>query len=469
MTSAPLSQPLALPSESLHGFEERGNPVSAFKQLVIRLQREQHKTQDLLSGLGFALRSFNNLNQFLDLIPLMGSRVVDADGGVLILFRPDGQFQLEGFYCHGLPTCQSIRRTLETATQEVTTLGTPSLPEAMAVLEHQVHHCLEPEVQIFSVPVLVKSQERGQLYLFSRSPDYIWTGTRQRLIRLVTDQTAVAIENNDLSQALRQKDRLDRELEIGSEIQEQLLPRCCPAINGVDIVSRWQPAGHVGGDYFDFIPENIEQIPLHPDQREDGSWSIVIGDVMGKGVPAALLMSLLRGTLRAEVLNRHSPAQILQHLNQLMYPDLENSHRFVSLFYSLYDPKTRTLAYANAAHNPPLLWSARTQTVQRLDVAGMLVGLDARSHYQEAQIHLLPGDTVLYYTDGLTEAANRKGDRFDEEHLIHDFQEACCRFGTAQLILDDLSKHVQQFVGVNKSNVDDMTLIVMRVQSGINV
>jgi sigma-B regulation protein RsbU (phosphoserine phosphatase) len=194
-------------------------------------------------------------------------------------------------------------------------------------------------------------------------------------------------------------------------------------------------------------------------------WSVVIGDVMGKGVPAGLIMTMTRGMLRAEVLNRHSPARILHHLNRVMYADLENSNRFVTLFYSEYDPQTGILSYSNAAHNPPLLWQAATHSIERLDTLGMLIGLEADSHYEDAQVQLAVGDTIIYYTDGLTDATNQHGDRFDEENLIAAFEWACEHCDSSQAILDYMFEQVQQFIGsVNRSG-DDMTLVVMKVKS----
>jgi sigma-B regulation protein RsbU (phosphoserine phosphatase) len=220
----------------------------------------------------------------------------------------------------------------------------------------------------------------------------------------------------------------------------------------------------VGGDYYDFIPANYDQVRKKMARAESNRWSLAIGDVMGKGVPAGLIMTMLRGMLRAEVLNAHSPARILQHLNHVMYADLENSNRFVTLFYSEYDATTRTLSYSNAAHNPPLLWQAATGTLKRLDTLGMLIGLDMDSKYHEAQVQLQPGDTIIYYTDGFTDAANQNGERFDEENLARHFQWACRQCNGPQAILEYLFNQVKQFIGVDRSNDDDMTLIVMQVQ-----
>ncbi|NDJ19374.1 PP2C family protein-serine/threonine phosphatase [Myxacorys almedinensis] len=473
MTAVPLPRQPAQPpdrNDDVSGSSD-ATPVFALKELVSRLNREQHKIQDLLSSLGFALRSFSNLNQFLELIPLMASRVTDADGGALILFRPNGQVKLERLHCQDMPWGQDVRKALETATRQMTA-SLSGLPpgEALArssqvvtMLDTQVARHLGTEIQIFGTGILIKNSERGRLYVFSRDPDYEWTETRQKLVRLIADQTAVAIENDELTVELRKKERLDRELEIGADIQLRLLPRQCPTIQGIELAALCKTANRVGGDYYDFIPVDYGRGHPHSDSST-ARWSVTIGDVMGKGVPAGLIMTMTRGMLRAEVLNGHSPARILQHLNQVMYADLENSNRFVTLFYSEYDPQTRILSYSNAAHNPPLLWQASTDTINRLDTLGMLIGLDAETQYQDATVQLHPGDTVMYYTDGFTDAANQHGQRFDEENLSRAFRWACLQYDDPQLILKHLFDRVHQFIGVGNIHADDMTLVVMRVQ-----
>ncbi|MGA9382886.1 MAG: PP2C family protein-serine/threonine phosphatase [Phormidium sp.] len=492
MNTVPLSQ---LSSESGDDRSDTSEvtPVFALKQLVARLYREQHKIQDLLSSLGFALRSFNNLNQFLELVPLMATRVTDADGSALVLLKPNGQVKLEQLHCQDNLQGIDIRKAIETATLKVKDARAKSaalvtseidqfdLEEAsgvekgLALLDAQVSRCLGSNIHLFGTAILVKQMERGRLYVFSRDSEYTWTETRQKLVRLVADQTAVAIANDELTVELRKKERLDKELEIGAEIQQRLLPRQCPEIPGIKLAARCQPANRVGGDYYDFIPTHYVQpgkteggdrgknSPMTSDQ---GRWGIVIGDVMGKGVPAGLIMTMTRGMLRAEVLNGHTPGRILQHLNQVMFADLETSHRFVTLFYSEYDLQTGILSYSNAAHNPPLLWQASSNFVRRLDTLGMLIGLDSNSQYEEGQVQLAAGDTIIYYTDGFTEAASPSGERFDEENLMQIFQKACQNCPEPQAILEYLFDQVQEFIGQGNRNGDDMTLVVMRVQHG---
>ncbi len=465
----------SIPSESSkeYGLESslsttEPTPIPALKEVVANLCREQNKIQNLLSSLGFALRSFNNLNQFLELAPLMAARVTDAEGGALILVNSDGYTSLEQLYCQNHQMNQEIREAIssvinKTNNKQIKLTLSPSL------LDEKISKVLGKRICLYSTPILVKNMEIGRIYVFSSNSEYLWTQTKRKLLQLVSDQTSVAIANNELTVELRSKERQDRELEIASEIQLRLLPRQCPTIKGVNLAARCQTASRVGGDYYDFIPTNYDQFPQNKELKQDDKlacvpWSIVIGDVMGKGVPAGLIMTMTRGMLRAEVLHRHSPAQILQHLNHFMYVDLDNSHRFVTLFYSEYNPKSGCLSYSNAAHNPPLLWKSITHNIQKLDTEGMLIGLDPDSQYEDGQVQLSSGDVVLYYTDGFTDAVNKKGLRFDEKNLIKVFEEGCHQYNNSQKILDYVFSQIENFIGSENDDNDDMTLVVMQIE-----
>jgi phosphoserine phosphatase RsbU/P len=477
MTAVPIPrQPSSTEHTSNSSVKTETTPVLALKELVASLYKEQNKIQNLLSSLGFALRSFNNLNQFLELTPLMAARVTDADGSALILMKSNGQLSLEQLHSQEHQETQTLRRQIDFVIRQVNDLQSQnqqnnnnSVLLLPSLLDEHLRQSFGTHIRLYNTPILVKNIERGRFYIFSKDSEYVWTPTRRKLLQLVADQTAVAIANNELTIELRSKERQDRELEIASEIQLRLLPRMCPTIEGVELAARCRTANRVGGDYYDFIATNYDRLQQQESKLEgqaaSAPWSIVIGDVMGKGVPAGLIMTMTRGMLRAEVLNRHSPAQILQHLNQVMYADLDRSHRFVTLFYSEYDPQTRSLCYSNAAHNPPLLWRAASKAIDRLDTEGMLIGVDIESHYEDAKTLLNAGDTIFYYTDGFTDAINPIGDRFDEEGLIEAVQQACQQYSNPQEILDYLFDHVEQFVGgENNNNGDDMTLVVMRVQ-----
>lgn len=463
-------------SENINNDLEGDNytPILVLKELVASLQKEQNKIQNLLSSLSFALRSFNNLNQFLELTPLMVARVTDGEGGALILYSKDHKVNLEQIYCQNHQYREEIISSFETVVKELniyqekkvkTKDFLPEIDSFSSFIQDRFREELSPLFKIFSTPILIKNIERGRLYIFSQDSDYLWTQTRKKLAQLVADQTAVAIANHELTVELRSKERQDRELEIASEIQSRLLPRKCPIIKGLQIAAKCQTANRVGGDYYDFIPVNYDQWSNNHSQIANAPcepWSIVIGDVMGKGVPAGLIMTMTRGMLRAEVLNRHSPAQVLEHLNRVMYADLDNSHRFVTLFYSEYDPQSHTLKYANAAHNPPLLWRKQTQKITRLDTDGMLIGLQSDSKYEDDCINLQVNDIILYYTDGLTDAVNQNNQRFDEDNLHICFDYACQNYDSAEDILHYIFRKIEEFIGFGHKNTDDMTLIVVK-------
>jgi phosphoserine phosphatase RsbU/P len=474
MSAVPAPQQSSESLDQVQGYPLGSASIPNLKKLVARLQREQRKTQDLLSSLSFSLRSFKNLNEFLSLILLIVSRVTDADAAALVLFRPNGQVSVDQLFSHETRPSRTIRHALEIAIQSLSTQNSviqnvPNADPFPVRLEQQFNELLQNEYRWFATSILVRhveSNERGRLYLFSRSADYEWTDTRQKLAQLVADQTAVAIENDDLNAQVRRQERLARELEIGAEIQARLLPTQCPNIEGAEVAATCKTANQVGGDYYDFIPISFTPSPQLPYETANADrWSLVIGDVMGKGVPAGLIMTMTRGMLRTDILNRHSPARILQDLNAVMYGDLENSNRFVTLFYSEYDPKTQRLFFSNAAHHPPLLWRSLTDQIERLDTDGMLIGLDINTEFCESEVQLYPGDTLIYYTDGFTDAASPTGARFDEENLQRAFHEACHRFQNPKEILDYLFEQVQFFIGRQGIQNDDMTLIVFRVKS----
>jgi phosphoserine phosphatase RsbU/P len=430
----------------------------------------------ILESLGFALRNFKNFNQYLEILPSMIVRIAEADAGVVVLFRKNNPHPARAIHCRNKENCPEVTRSIEKSLQK--TLAIPfgiaslhandkdaqtTLSTYWEELETSLRDYLavETAVRFFPVKIILDNGDRGRLYIFSDDPNYDWSSDRQKLMQIVADQTAVAAANEELTVELRKRDLLDREVEIGAEIQERLLPRKCPDIPGVDIAAYYQNANRVSGDYYDFIPANYDRIDsgvLDPTTK----WSITIGDVMGKGVPAGLIMTMTRGMLRAEVLNGNTPGKILQHLNRVMYIDLENSSRFVTLFYSEYDPQTRVLSYSNAAHNPALLW--RAGHLQELNTAGMLIGLEPDNQYEESQTQLESGDVILYYTDGLTDAADRNGQRFDEENLRRSFVEACEKYQHPQAIADDIFRKIRAFTGTEQEQSDDMTAVILRIQ-----
>ncbi|MBL6798524.1 MAG: PP2C family protein-serine/threonine phosphatase [Synechococcus sp. BS307-5m-G39] len=460
MSSKPPRRHPASPARSAS--QQSLTATASLRQLLDSLVREQRSNQELLVSLGFALRSFTNLNRFLELVPVVAARLVGVEGALLVPFQGDGRLWADQIQM--LPGVRSAS-LLQTLSQHEPgrSAGFGSDDALVLALDRLVQGQLG-SAGMFATSVVARGRQRGRLYVFEPKGSLVWSDVYRRQVQLVADLTGVAIENDQMLQEARRHERVDRQLSIGAEIQAQLLPDHCPVIEGVELAARCRPAFQVGGDYYDFIPTRPELIGR---RRERGRWALVMGDVMGKGVPAGLLMTMLRGMLRAEVLSGLPPDRILHDLNQLALEDLSQSHRFVTLFYSDFDPRTRRLRFANAAHNPPLIWRAQQRTISRLDAPGLLIGLQPEADYGTGSIVLEPGDVLLYYTDGVTEAPGITGDRFDEARLIRSLESAC-RSGTgSQGILDQLFDRLDRFVGADRQLEDDASMVVLKVREEV--
>ncbi|MFM7463907.1 MAG: PP2C family protein-serine/threonine phosphatase [Cyanobium sp.] len=457
--SSPPSPSVAAPADS-----QALTARASLRQLLDSLSREQRRNHELLSSLAFALRSFTNLQRFLELVPLVMARLVECQGSLLVVFHPDGHLWREHLQATSGDRCAEVLRQLA-ALPDAQLQALSSEEAGAALLDGLITRLLSP-AQVYATSVVARNRQRGRLYVFSDRQGYSWSEVHRRHLQLVADLTGVALETATLQEDSRRHERLDRQLSIGAEIQAQLLPDHCPVIEGVELAARCRPAFEVGGDYYDFIPTRPNGLAR---KRERDRWALVMGDVMGKGVPAGLLMTLLRGMLRAEVLSGLPPDRILHDLNHLAQEDLAHSHRFVTLFYSDYDPRSRRLRYANAAHNPPLLWRRQQARVERLDAPGLLIGLQSEADYECRQVRLEPGDVVLYYTDGVTEATGFSGERFDEDRLMKAFQGACGSSAGAQSILDQLFARLDRFLGADRQPEDDASLVVLKVRDEVRL
>jgi sigma-B regulation protein RsbU (phosphoserine phosphatase) len=203
--------------------------------------------------------------------------------------------------------------------------------------------------------------------------------------------------------ALQEKEALEREMRIARDVQQRLLPSVTPRVEGLQLAGICEPAIGVGGDYFDFVSL--------PDERT----GLVIADVSGKGIPAALLMANLQASVRSLAPIVPDPALLTAQLNKNLY-QASDAARYATLFFGFYDPRERTLRYSNAGHHPPVL--LRGREVSRLDERGLPIGLFATADYSEGRTRLRPGDLLALFTDGVSETPDANGEEFGEERLI---------------------------------------------------
>ncbi len=292
------------------------------------------------------------------------------------------------------------------------------------------------------------------------------------LLRSVAVQTGLAIENSRLFSSLAAeaviRERANREMEIAREVQRRLFPQASPSVPGVEIAGHCRPALGIGGDYYDFIAL---------DRASDGTaqassrLGIAIGDVSGKGISAALLMASLRASLRGQTLTGFDLAHLVRNVNLLLY-DSSDSNRYATFFFAQYDPATRQLTYVNAGHNAPVILRPKTAAVTvgpngtceilRLEEGGPVVGLLVEASYQQCVITMEPGDVLIGYTDGISEAMNREDEEWGEDRMIA--QAASSVHLSAQQMLECLLEAADRFASGAPQH-DDMTLVLMKIES----
>lgn len=285
-----------------------------------------------------------------------------------------------------------------------------------------------------TVPIAVEAMRRG-VRDFVEKP---WDNTQ-----------LLATLNAQVERARREREyrRLEKlELEMAAETERGLLPREIPRVPGYDISVWTQPMGGIGGDYFDAR------------RVDDGSVALAIGDVSGKGMSAALLMSNLQAAVKACALERLAPAELCERVNGIIHGNLA-AEKFVTFFYARLEVAANRLDYANAGHNAPIL-VRRSGEVTRLGAGGPVLGVFAHSDYSPASVALEPCDRLVLFTDGLTEARNRGGEEFGEDRLVELLAEN--RTKSAGELRDQVLDALRRFS--DRGFQDDATLIVVAVQ-----
>jgi len=273
-------------------------------------------------------------------------------------------------------------------------------------------------------------------------------GQLAQAITIVQEIEAKQLERSQKEAALLQTARITRDMEIAQQIQKSFLPDSAPTIPGVDIAGRCVSAAHVGGDYYDFF--------LRSEQIVD----IVIADVSGHSVGAALIMSEVRTLLRSESNLFRRPSAILETLNIQLLDDLTRAELFITMFYAKYDAVSGVLSYSNAGHNHPVLQRRYESLTEELDTEGLILGVKKDVLFEERSVKLTSGDILVFYTDGLTEACNGEGDMFDTTGVYNHLN--TCMHLSANEILDSFYARIHEFTG-SQSLQDDISLVVVKI------
>jgi len=305
---------------------------------------------------------------------------------------------------------------------------------------------LQAGIQVV-VPMQIQKATKGLLLVGERIRSGPYSQADMEFLYSLGNLAIIAIENARLFHAELERQRLEDELKIAREIQQGLLPEQLPSIEGYQIAAVNVPSKTVGGDYYDVI------------QRTRAEYVLAIGDVSGKGTPAALLMSNVQAALRALAPECRSLSETTGRINDLTCANTKGAGKFITFFWAILDVTVGALRYVNAGHNPPMLVHA-DGTIDRLEEGGMILGVyPTHQPYRESAVTLQPGDLLVMFTDGVSEAMNPDMEELTEERLAEIVRAA--RAESASSVIEKIQAAVQEHIhGAPQS--DDITLLVVK-------
>lgn len=460
-----------------------------YEQATIRRVQEQRA----LLSLSEELLAASELEPALQRLVRVGARLLEVDACAFIeADELAGRAVLRAAHGWKLPESCAWPLTLDPETahlwylpENATDLAAEALADLPVLLKEQhFRGHLAIFVELGGVPI-------GTLMVNTRSNRQFLEDEVQ-LLGLLANQLAQTLERERLSQEALARQRLEQELDLARDIQESFLPGACPKIPGYAIAAHYQAARQVGGDFYDFIELPVEhatmeanlahrvnahiaesgaqvapacatELPGQASAWETGTpapsrLGIVIADVTDKGVPAALFMVLARTLLRATASDGRPPAAVFEQANRLILAD-SRSGLFVTCFYAQLDMIRGVLTYANGGHNYPLLYRVATGKVETLRAQGIVLGILPKPYFEQRSLTLQPGDILLLYTDGVTEAMNPERELFGEERLIAALRQH--HTGGPQQIIEGIRAAVRAFVN-GQSQSDDITIVVVQ-------
>jgi len=302
---------------------------------------------------------------------------------------------------------------------------------------------------LLCVPLHTKNKITGVLTLGDRKGKG-FTSKDLKFSSVLSGQAALVIENTRLLEAYFEKIRLEKELEIARDIQRKLQPPPPRNFQGYDIAALSIPCIQIGGDYYDFIPLTNDR------------WGIVVGDVVGHGVGAALLMATVRSALHILSKDTSRISDIFHRINHMLIHDLGGEKCLMTLFYGILELRNRRLTFSNAGHDYPFVLRSSPSTLEFLESTGTVMGMFDNPVYDQSELQLHPGDIIFLYTDGAVEARGASGEQFGREKLYHLVQRN--RYLTAKSLIDKISNEVVAFSGSRLMD-DDLMLAVVKVSN----
>jgi serine phosphatase RsbU (regulator of sigma subunit) len=405
----------------------------------------------LISKVGITLLASATLNETLEQIVSLVFEAVPADR-CLIMMRDQGSEDLRVAVARLRDRVGEVGeiRVSRNVLDEVVMRG-------KSVLTSDAQHdprfasgtmVLQGVRSVLAVPLGVADKVFGIIYADSPIAEGRFTEDHLKVLTTLASVAAIRVENTRLVEARLERERLERELALASEIQQRFQPTAPPHVEGYELQGISFPCYEIGGDYYDFI------------EREDGRLVIALGDVSGKGTAAALLMSSLHAAVHAQSASHDTLSATISAVNRYLADNIP-ANRFVTLFYAELDPASGALSFLNAGHNPPLIVHA-AGTVEQLASGGLPLGIKRDAEYREGRTRMQKGDVLVIYSDGVTEAVSPTGEEFGATRLY----EVVARNVNASAagIRDRIESSLTKFAQ-GTSAADDITLVIVKRQA----
>lgn len=404
--------------------------IEAWNQLELIYQVTQHLTLN------------SDLMEMLKSIVERIRRVIDTESGFVLLKR-SGSLDC-------VTTCCAIDDTLFNETllhnlvrsEHVVLCNEPaSCYDVWPDMPHLVKNLL-------ATHLLVEAEDAVVALGLINKAGKNFTAGDAKLLAALASQVSMVIKVYLIHQKSILEERLRRELEIAAEIQQSLMPLVLPEMSGLAVAVASVPASEVGGDFYDLIP------------LDDRRLTIIIGDVAGKGIPAAMLTSVTRTMLRVEAMRGEPPHLIIQQANNVLQQDLSRADSFATAFVATVDTANNTISYASAGHAPAILRRAQTGKVEQLKATSLPIGILGHSPGGTCTVDLNPGDTLVLYTDGITEAQSPQGDFFGLHRLLYLVESKASE--DPDMLRDAIQTEIAHFCQTTSSQ-DDLTLLVVKL------
>ena len=424
---------------------------------------------NFLQTIGSAMKERSEIERVLDLsVKSIVENTSASSGAIFLIDEYDDVLTLKarhGYFPPPFPVPRAVRNKIggvekylesakiklgETIFGEVAQSGESRYIRSVAEDSCMEQNTRRDELSMSSIiviPFIVLQRVFGVLGLVKRDEGDFFSENDFDRAKLFTDYVSLILENLFTYIELLEKQEIEREVGIAADIQTKLLPKLLPKIKNAGVSAYSIPARGVSGDYYDIIP------------LREGKIAMVICDVAGKGVPASLVMVMIRTIIHLIVSSSRSTAQIVSWINKGIAGKIDID-RFATLSFFTFDPATGVLQYSNAAHHPAMIYRAAAGSVEQLDTDGLPIGIEHEARYSQRETRLANGDIIMMYTDGVVEAMDSRGRQYEDERLKSIFVD------NASLGAEDLVKvirtDIDAFVG-NAKQHDDQTLMLMKM------